>query len=311
MGLSDLGVTHRVGYTLSMVSPDAALRTAGQATALKIEEFLVENVSNNVALYNAFKAYATHNADSEDLTAEQRYFIQETMKDFKRNGLDLPEDKRKQVVQLQKELAKLTQEFDKNIAEDNRTITVTADGLVGLEKDFIATLKRDDAGGYILGIDTPTYVNVIENCSVAETRKQLFFAIGNRAYPVNGALLKDIIAKRDELATVLGFASYAALNLDSNMVVNVERAQTFLDEVIERVRDKENQEFELLTHSLPEGICLTDEGKLDPWHTGYVKALYKKNNFSIDEREIAEYFPMEKTVEALLDVYRKFLNIEF
>ena len=64
----------------------------------------------------------------------------------------------------------------KNINQCNKELD-------GLDEDFIATLRTTYYGLYILGVDYPTYFRVMENCSAAETRKKLYTAFSNRAYP--------------------------------------------------------------------------------------------------------------------------------
>jgi len=309
--LSDLAIIGTIVSILEMVSPEESIRTAAHAAIQKIDEFVVDTISNNVKLYEAFKSYAQENALKEQLSFEQRYYIQEKMKEFERSGLNLPEETRAKIAQLKKELAKLSQDFEVNIAQDNRTIEVPLEALQGLDADFIASLKKTEDGKYILGVDYPTINNVMENCSVGETRKKLFIAFNNRAYPANEDILKAVIAKRDELAHLLGFASYADLNMANSMVGTPEKAEHFLQELLVRCAPKVEQEFATITADLPEGITLSADGKINPWDWSYTKACYKKKNFTIDERKIAEYFPMEKTIKGLLDIYRQFLGVDF
>ncbi len=308
-GKSDFVLMMNITQLLTMVTTDDALRKAAQELVVSMQAFVVENISNNVQLYKALKYYDEHQKQSDELAPDQAYFLKQTLADFKRTGLDLPEEKRAIVIQLQKELAQLSQEFEDNIAADNRTILATKEQLAGLDDDFINSLKKDDDGNYLVGIDYPTYMKVMENCRVADTRKRLSEAMSNHAYPINEPVLKKAIAKRDELAKILGFASYAHLNLDDSMVRSPERAQSFLDELIARSTKKEQQEFEKLVKALPESVTLTTDGKIYPWDSAFVKNEYKKKYLAIDEQEIAEFFPMEKTVEGLLDVYRQFLGL--
>src|SRR5205814_2261675 len=108
---------------------------------IEMQDFSVDYLSNNRQLYQALKSYVDNNAARESLTQEQLYFMHETMDDFKRSGLDLPDDKLELVKQLKKDLATLALDFEANISKDNRTITVTADALAGLDPAFINALK--------------------------------------------------------------------------------------------------------------------------------------------------------------------------
>lgn len=40
-------------------------------------------------------------------------------------------------------------------------------------------------------------------------------------------------------------------------------------------------------------------------------SYYKKKYFDIDNRDIANYFPVEHTLNSLFEIYKKFLNLDF
>jgi len=309
--LSDLSIFHNTISIIEMLHPDAEMREMAHKKSVEIQQFFVEEISNNKALYDLFKSYASDIAPQEELTQEQRYFVTETLKDFERAGLGLPDAERQVVVNIKKELAEISSMFDKNIAEDNRTITVTREGLVGVDEDFIGSLKQTDDGEYILGVDYPTYHAISENCDVEDTRKRLYEAFNNRAYPANEEVLKQVIKKRDELAQALGFGSYAYLDLDDQMVGSPERATTFLYDLLSRTRDKENAELDRLLSDMLQSVTLTEDGKIKPWDLAYIKTQYKKNHLAVDEQKLSEYFPMEKTIASLLDIYQQFFDLEF
>ena len=311
IGLSNAAIAEHIYKRLELLSPDEAVRNAAHKAVLQLRDFWIDQIMNNKKFYQVFKVYVEGNAKNESLNVEQRYFLIETMKDFERAGLNLPDEKLKQVKKLQKELTALGLVFGRNIAQDNRTIAVPRTALAGLEDDFIDNLKRTDDGLYILGIDYPTNFNVMEYCSVEDTRRQLYREFNNRAYPVNEDILKQIIAKRDELARLLGFSSYAQLDIDSQMAKTPERSRQFITDLIDKAKDKVKEEIEQLTATLPASVELTADGKIKPWDFDYLKAMYKKAQFDLDERVIAEYFPMEKTIIELLDIYRQFLGVDF
>ncbi len=309
LGLSDLAIFENITELLEMVSPEKSIRDASHEALATIKAFLIDVMSNR-KLYQAFKTYVDGNMQQEELSDEERYFIDEIMKKFKRNGLELADDELEQVKKLKKEIDELSLQFAKNIATDNRTITVSKDELAGLDDDFINTLKTSKDGEFILGVDYPTYFNVMENCTNSDTRKKLYLAFSNRAYPSNEQVLQNLLAKRDQLAKLLGFASYADFDLDDQMVQSLEQAQSFLDKLVKRAAGKEAQEFADLTQSLPDGVVL-NEGKLLPWDSAFAKQHYKKQKFDIDEQKIAEYFPVEQTIEGLLAIYESFFSLRF
>jgi thimet oligopeptidase len=299
------------GFTaLTNLSPSKDLREASQAVMVELSNYINEKLSLNKPLYSAFKEYVDNTANKENLDKVQKYLLSETMAGFKRSGLDLSDAKLAEVRELIAELTQLSQEFGVNIAKDDTKVKATKSELGGLKDDFINGLKQDDAGSYILGCDYPTYFMIMDYCNISQTRKKMYRAFANRAYPKNEVLLNQIIAKRDQLAKMLGFASYAHLDLDSEMVKTPERALEFLMGVLAPAKEKAVVEVAELTKDLPVGIELA-KGKLQPWDVRFVKAAYKKKHLNIDERLISEYFPLEHTIKQLLWVYEQFLDLKF
>lgn len=295
---------------LSYVSTEDSMRNAAKQAEIELSEFAVDMFGQHVELYRAFKAYVEENANHEALTDEQLYFLKETMDDFKRKGLHLDQEQRETIKKLKKRLVALSVEFQDAINTDSSSIMVTRDELSGMDDDFIKGLNQTSDGNYILKTDYPTVYPILEYCHAPTTRKNLYHIFVNRAYPKNVATLNEIIALRDQLARVLGFESYAALNIDNEMAKNPARVREFLDSIVEKATIKEQREYEQLMNDLPLSVIVVD-GKIQPWDVAYIEAQYKKKHFNSDEREIATYFPMEKTVQGLLGIYKKFFNVLF
>lgn len=306
----NFSIAQSILSTLFSVSTDKSIRDTAHEAMLRMQQFAVDTFGHNVPLYQAFKAYVNDNAKNENLSEKQWYYLNELMKDFKRAGLELPEADRKKAQELEKELSALSMQFSENINSDKSQLIVSKEQLAGLDEDFINSLEKSADGNYVLKMDYPTYFMVMEHGSNPETRKQLYYKFVNRAYPANLAILNDIVAKRDQLAKVLGFESYAHLNLDNEMAKNPKRVEDFLNELLAKASAKEDEEFKLLNKDLPEGVQLSADGKLYPWDKMYVSSQYKKKHYQLDNREIAEYYPMENTIKGLINIYEQFFNIK-
>jgi len=303
------GVTQNVLWAIKSVHPDESLRDACQASMLRLQNFAIDSFLH-VDLYHVFKSYVDGNAKSEILNSEQQYFLQESMKDFRRAGLHVSPDELVLVKKLQKELAELGLRFSTNVAVDKSSISVSRDELSGVSDHFIKTLNLDSSGKHVVRCDYPSVAEVGKHCSVESTRRLLSRAFGNRAYPANKSILESIISKRHELANLLGFETYAHFDLDNQMAKNPSVGKKFIEDLARRVEQKELSEFALLSDELPIGVSLVD-GKFKSWDFGYVNQQYKKKHFAVDDREIAEYFTMEKTIAGIFDIYQKFLGLDF
>lgn len=296
-------------YTISDVTKDDALRKASKDALADLSHFFIDTLSQNKALYEVLLDYSTHQKAQEHLTKEEEYYIKETLDGFKKSGLALEEEKRQQVVKLKKELTDLSLEFSQNISDDQRFLSAKLEELEGLEESFINSLKKNEDGTYHIGTDYPTYFMIMEHGANANLRKNLLKLFSNRAYPANKKVLETIKQKRQELAQLLGFESYAHLNIDDSMAKTPENVEVFLNKLIKKVLQKEEVERKLLLSDLPANVVVDADNKIKNYDRAYINTYYKKKHFNIDDREIAKYFPMQKTVDGLLSLYTKFFDI--
>lgn len=296
--------------SIEYLNPDKSMRETAQEQGILLSDFLVDHVSSNVNLYQAFKSYAQNSALQENLTEEQRYFIDETMRDFKKSGLELPKEELDKVSKVSKELNVLSTQFQINIAAHKCKIILSRAELEGVTENFINSLLKNDNGNYILGCDYPTYFAIMDQCKIESTRKKMYLEFANRAYPQNIELLNQIIAKRDEKAKLLGFDSFANLSINDQMAQNTETVEKFLNDIAEKAQKKALQEVEMFVKNMPQSINL-EKGKIKPWDFRYIKEMYRKKHLNLDDSKIAEYFPMQNTIDQLFDIYQRFFNLKF
>lgn len=288
------------------VHPDKAVRDAAEKQSLALQAYSLEHFAANTKIYALTKAvYAQCSATC---TPEEKHLFTDLLDSFKKAGLELLPEKRKQVLALKKELNDLDSEFSKNILSDTRTITATKQELAGVPERFISGLEQKD-GVYTLCMDYPTADMVMGYCSVQETRKRFSEQFENRAYPANMSVLDTVIAKRAQMAELLGYASYAHYNIDGQTMQTPEKAWAFERGLVEKSLEKAMTEFAAWKQSLPAGVTLSPTGKLYPWDVAYTQNHFKKAHYAIDEQEFAEYFPMENTVKGLIAIYEQFFNL--
>lgn len=296
---------------IHMVSPDKEVREAGSACIQELEKLYNSLITGNKKLYQVLKQYQEGQAQQDSLTDAESYFLTELIDDLKRAGLELPDEQLQKVLEVKNKLTEVTNQFEVNIANSNLKLEVDLQALKGLAESFIKTLKKTEAGQYILRADYPTQDMVMKECAVANTRKQFAQMMNKKAYPENKPLLEQMIALRRELAQLLGFASYAELSLASAMVDCPAKAWKLQEDLLPKALKKAEAEIELLTTDLPEGVELTQDGKFQPWDLAYVMNYRKKKYYQVDEQKLAEYFPMQQTINGLFAIYEKFFDLTF
>ena len=74
----------------------------------------------------------------------------------------------------------------------------------------------------------------------------MFLAYNTRAYPANKQILLDLLATRQEIASVLGFRSWADLATADQMMGSAANVRTFLAKLDEASREGARREHELV-----------------------------------------------------------------
>lgn len=298
---------------LQMVHPDKNFRQEAEKYIAQLVEVFNAHIVNDDQrrIYMALCAYRDGNAAHEQLSAERRRALDETIKDFERNGQKLPSEQLTRLRELSDKLTRLELQFNSNVAVSCPRVTATRAELAGISDAFVASLKPDGEGGYLLPVNAPGYSEIMENCTVEATREKYWVAYVNRAYPENESVLHDVIALRDEYAKILGFKSFMHYDLDDQMVKTPEVAIDFLSRVLERTKPKLHKEFIELTRELPPSVALNADGLFKPWDISHVDSQYKKRILNIDEQKISEYLPVQHTIDQMLSIYQQFLGFEF
>ncbi|HTM06405.1 MAG TPA: M3 family metallopeptidase [Patescibacteria group bacterium] len=310
-GISDAVVWHNVCSVLEMVHPQEIIRKAAHSALEKMGAMFVDYLSNNKELYRLCALYVDKYMAQDQLTQEQTFFIKYTMQQFKRAGLDADEVTFAHIAELKKELVSLGLQFDATIAQDRSLVYASGEALAGVDQEFINRLRKDERGMYQLGLDYPTYTEIMSKCTDAQLRKKYYMSFNNRAYPLNEEILQKIIQKRNELAQLLGYKTFAEFDLADQMVGSVKNAEDFLHDLIMRCKPKVAQEFTELKKVKHASVQWTDNNKLQPWDLDFVQTQYKDIFYNIDPNEIAQYFPVEHTIDALLSLYSDFLGVAF
>jgi thimet oligopeptidase len=313
---TELEISSGIFSVMINVAPDKGIRDEASKQLVELQRFSIDNFESNRRLFSALKevcATPAYRAEygSGKSPREYTYWMEEQLEDYRRKGMELPEEEFQKVVQLQKELASLCTKFQQNISEDKTEVHFKAEELKGVPENILSALQKTGEGEYILKMDYPTYFGVMKNCEVASTRQGMARAFNNRAYPVNDAVLKEIIEKRHQLAKLLGYPSFAHLYISDKMAKTPETAQTFVDELIPKLQKKWATEADLIKKHLHPSCSLSANGEIEAYDISFMINQIKKTLLNVSETEIQEYFPMDVTVKALFDIYQAFFDVTF
>jgi thimet oligopeptidase len=275
---------------LGYVATDEALREMARTEEEKMNKYGVD-LGFREDVYNAVLAYSK-TKEAKGLQGERARYLEFALRDYRRNGFGLDADVRKQVQDLRNELVELGTVFDKTLADWEDGIVVPENRAGGLPENYLSGLEKRD-GGYWVSLDYPDLVPFMELADDAELRKELIAKNWNEGYPDNLEVLERGIAVRDEIATLLGYPSWAAYRIEPRMARTPEAAQEFLDDLARTVHAK----FEADIAAMKDHYAKNDPDGVNYWDWRYYHSKAKRDEFNVDQAKISEYFPLQQVLD--------------
>ena len=286
---------------MGYVYPDPAIATEGSACEEKARIFVV-SVFTRRDLYDTVKTAIPR-------TPEESRLLSETLRQFKKNGLTLPDDRLAVVRSLKEQLTKLEVDFTANLNNDTSSVDFSAADLDGVPKEALATFVRTESGLFRVTTKYPDYIPVMQNAKNPVTRKRLYTAFVNRQAEANTRLLTAAIEVRRQCAKELGYASWADYRLDGRMAKSTTTVLAFLDGLKVPLKEK-------IRHDLTTLLTLKKErepgaDRVEPWDLAYLTEQERKRKFALDDEEIRKYFPFERVVLGIFDCFGSLFGIRF
>lgn len=296
--------------TLSMLSFDPHLRCAANDAVMQLQKYQADNLVRNPILLHAFQDYAQYGHDDQSKTISVRTFLQTSINRLEHEGANLSPEIVAKLKHLSKDIRALEAEFGSHILYHAGSVVCKQDELVGVPAYYLATLQQSKRG-YTVPLTYDSFFTILENCTIAATRKKIFLEFNKRVYPKNEDVLKKLIHKRNEYARLVGYKNFAEYECSLQMVGSVQRAESFILDILDTTNKVVAQEFKQLTATLPASVELSAAGKLQPWDEAFVRSAYRKTMFDIDAAAIAEYFPMNHVIKQLQKQFGQFFALSF
>ncbi len=294
---------------MAYVSADDALRGAAREWDEKLDKYLV-GLSFREDLYAAIKAFAG-TAEAGALSGEDARWLAHELRDYRRNGFDLPAEQRQRVRALFDELVELDVQFRKNIDEYEDGIVVTREQLVGLPVAWIENLQKVDEAGvtkYRVSLDYPEIQPFMANSPDQALRRELFEKDQRKGGAANVGVLERAIQARTEVARLLGYDSWAAYRTEVRMAGTRQAVAEFLADLRAKVALKAERD---MTEMRELARARTGSDEVNIWDWRYWHNELLKTKYSVDDFEVAKYFPLDAVIAGLFDVYQTLLGVRF
>src|SRR5213080_4353551 len=302
------GIAANKATIIKETNTNPAMRTAGENAVKVFQEWAV-GIDYREDVYKAMKAFAdTH----PKLSGEDEKLFKETMRDYRRAGLDLPPEKKKDVEQLRKDLAKLGTDFDSNIVNAKAPVVFTKAELDGLPDSFFSSpgVKTGDDAYTVMANVTWQFIAVEENAKSEATRKKLYVIHDSLAKDRNVAVLNQMLVLRNKIALRLGYKTWDDFQTEVKMAKSGNGAKSYINNLITGIEPKfaaEVAEFQKMktedTHN--------PEAKIGIWDWRYYTNQVKKQKYNVDAEALRSFFPFQKVLEGMFNIYQSIFGLKF
>jgi thimet oligopeptidase len=297
------------GSFVFAVHPEEARRTAGREASEAADRF-----------FNSFRVNGTvyHTIRSLDLAGADgptRFAVEKMLREMRRAGAEKDAASRTRLLELNNEIDRTGNEYSANVAKLERSVDISGPGeLSGLPTDFIAAHPPGTDGKIRLSTRYPDFHPVMAYADRAELRRRLLSEFMNRASPENLPVLDRLLAQRFELATSLGYSSFAAYAIEDKMLERPEAVRAFLARVADVVRDParaDHLRFLARKQKDEPGASRLEFWDASFFGEGYFDGKLRTEEFGVDTKLLRAYLPYPQVRDGLFGLCEELFGVHF
>lgn len=291
---------------LSYFHQDSAVREAAANLEAKgVDKKL--SVFARKDVYKALKEYADTNPQ---LNHEDMRLLSKWLERFERAGMALSEKDAEAYAKLNTERLNKITRYNVNLNNYKDELVVGREELDGLGETYINRLERTKDGKYIVTLKYPDYNPFMSSAKSEKARKALQEKFARRGGKENVKLLEDTVELRRKQAALLGFKRYPDYVLPVRMAKNYETLEAFLKNLQKEVTPLAQDEMKAYL-KLKEETTGQQADEMTAWNLPYWSNQYKKKYYQVDDDKIKEYFPADKVISGMFEVFGNLFGITF
>lgn len=268
---------------------------------------LLTDLSNEVSMDQvlAERVRKIYESDQSALSDIDKRLLYRTYEGYERRGAFLEEEKREELKALRKELSMATLTFGQNVLKEQNAYSLQVTDEEAIKRLPASALepakkKAEEEGkeGWLFDFSMPSYSAVMKYCDNRLIRERIFRDRGALCMDAtketcNKELVYKIATLRYQIASLLGYDSYAAYILSAKMAKNPETVLGMLDELRKAYYPLAQKEIKEIT---------TDVEDFMPWDWSYLSELYRQKHLNYDEEQTRPYFELSSVVRAMFDL---------
>lgn len=303
-------------YTIAGADSNAAREALMRDFSPKLSAHSSEIYSNKALFARIDALWAER--DALDLDDEQARVLMLTHRNFIRAGAGLTGAAEVRMKEIKQRLAVLGTEFSQNLLADERDwhMELSDSDMEGLPEFLTAAAKaagsEKGVEGAIITLSRSLVVPFMQFSPRRDLRERAYKAWAARG--ANGGATdnrepaREMLALRQEMATLLGYQDFASFKLETEMAKTPGHVRQLLEDVWAPAKERAEQDAEVLTAMMhSDGL----NGELEKWDWRYYAEKRRKAEHDLDEATLKPYFQLERMIEAAFDCANRLFGLSF
>ncbi|WP_029570043.1 peptidyl-dipeptidase Dcp [Pantoea ananatis] len=240
------------------------------------------------------------------LDAESKRLVEVLWQRFQLAGANLPETQKQQLKALNQEAARLSTQFTNKLLAATKAgglVVNDVQQLAGLSPSDLAVAQAAAAArglenAWLLVLQNTTQQPALQSLEDRPTRQVLFHAAMTRSEKNDDndtrALVLRLAQVRAEQAKLLGFASFAAWQLQDQMAKTPDAAFAFMRNIVPAARARAEREAAAIQQTID-----SQQGNftLGAWDWNFYAEQVRRAQYDLDESQIKPYFELNSVLE--------------
>lgn len=273
----------------------------------------------NDSLFQRVKTIYTQ-LDSLNLPTDKRRAVEERYREFTLNGALLSQEQKKQLADLNTQLAETYLKFNNNLLKATNAFEITVsnpDELKGLPQSVIDIAAEESRkrgkqlSSWTFTLHAPSRLPVLQYADSRDLRRQMwegYTSLASSGEYDNRPVIDKIVRLRTQKAQLLGFPDYASLATAPYMAKTPQAAQDLLMRIwrpaVAKVK-REVKDMQAIADSEGNGV------KIEPWDYYYYAEKDRKKKYDLEENEIRPYFAVDSVKQGIFKMAEKLYGLTF
>ncbi|WP_140628655.1 M3 family metallopeptidase [Methylibium rhizosphaerae] len=301
---------------LNAVADTPELRAAYNENLPKVTEFYTR-LGADERLYAKYKALHQSPA-AAILSPARRKALSNAMRDFVLSGAELQGADKERFAAIQARLAELSQTYSEHVldATDAFAYYASEAELDGVPDDVKqasrAAAQAEGKEGHKLTLHMPSYLPVMQYATQRALRERLYTAYITRASELgepardNSAVMREILALRQEEAQLLGYRNFAELSLVPKMADTPQQVGEFLRDLARRGRPHAEKDLAELREFAAGELGIAE---LKAWDMAFASERLKEARYAFSDQEVKMYFTEDKVLTGLFKIIETLFDV--